>query len=90
MTKLNLFLHGFCGISLPTLLPTMTCLRIFFLKVQNFLLKSKIFSLQGLQDVKSSLTGADVSGWKFHGSEYGNFNTGRRPSMNQGSIDSVT
>ena len=85
MTKLNLFLHGFCGIPLPT----MTCLRI-FLKVQIFLLKSKIFSLQGLQDVKSSLTGADVSGWKFHGSEYGNFNTGRRPSMNQGSIDSVT
>ena len=69
--------------------PTVNCLRIFF-KVQFVLLKSKIFSLQGLQDVKSSLTGADVSGWKFHGSEYGNFNTGRRPSMNQGSIDSVT
>ena len=45
-----------------------------------------MFSLQGLQEVKS-LTGADVSGWKFHGSEYGNFNTGRRPSMNQGSKD---
>ena len=71
---MNLFLLDFCGISLPTV----TCLR-----------KIKIFSLQGLQDVKSSLTGADVSGWKFHGSEYGNFNTGRRPSMNQGSIDSV-
>ena len=69
--------------------PTVTCLRSFF-KVQIVLLKSIIFSLQGLQDVKSSLTGADVSGWKFHGSEYGNFNTGRRPSMNQGSIDSVT
>ena len=57
--------------------------------MQLEVLRSKIFSLQGLQDVKSSLTGADVSGWKFHGSEYGNFNTGRRPSMNQGSIDLV-
>ena len=87
MTKLNLFLHGFCGIPLHTMYDLF---EFCFFTVQIFLLKSKIISLQGLQDVKSSLTGADVSGWKFHGSEYGNFNTGRRPSMNQGSIDSVT
>lgn len=85
MTKMNLFLLDFCGISLPTV----TCL-INDKKDSNFLAKKiKLFSLQGLQDVKSSLTGADVSGWKFHGSEYGNFNTGRRPSMNQGSKDWV-
>ena len=28
-----------------------------------------------------SLTGANASGWKFQDSFYGNFNVGRRPSM---------
>ena len=27
------------------------------------------------------MTGADATGWKFQSNEYGNFNTGRRPSM---------